>query len=495
MKVLLVAVIVFLSFTLNAQKKCISNNCTNGLGVCEYVGVGIYSGHFKNGYPEGEGRLEYTNGDKYFGWWSKGKKSGTGKYIFNTGITYQGEFLNDFFNGFGTMIFLDQSSYEGNWKAGKRHGKGTLIFQDGEKVIGEWEKGQYIASWDHLAFRGFEGILDDCNIKYCNGIEGKYNYKDGKKYLGYFLDGVPSGVGTVFYPNGDIYEGNWAKHNPEGKGTMFYAKGNAVGAIWEKGKPKHKLFNKPHDGNASSDAKQVKIWAVIIGAAAYSRMTELEFTDDDAQKIYNFLTSPSGGKIPNYQVQLLLDQQVTRNNVLQAVQTIYSQADYNDVIIFYFSGHGTQNAFLAIDSDGASHPIQHRAIKYYIDQSLARHKIIIADACHAGTFAYNSNALAAVLRTFYDAFEKTAGGVAFLMSSRAEEYSYEDQRLNSGIFSYFLLEGLNGAADEDGNEIITLGEAFDYVSKKVSNFTGKAQQPVLSGTFDRNIPLAQVMKY
>ena len=495
MKVYLVLMILlFEVFSLIGQKRCLKNNCINGLGACEFIGKGKYSGYFKEGLPHGQGKYLYSNGDKYLGGWISGKRDGIGKFIYQNGAYYEGEFKEDFFEGEGTMQLKDQSRYEGEWKRGRRHGEGTLFLANGEKIAGNWQNGQLVADWSNLAFTGIEGALKNCNTYHCDAIQGKYQYQDGKRFLGDFQNGVPRGVGTVYYPNGDLYEGFWQSNRPNGKGTMYYAKGEAVGAIWENGNMKRKLFTKSHQGGVSAAAKHVKIWAVIVGAAQYENIHQLEYTDDDAMKIYDFLVSPNGGSLPTHQIELLLDQAVTKSKVLEAVHRIYLQADQNDVILFYFSGHGIKDAFLPIDSDGLFERIEHKDIRRFINLSKAKHKLIIADACHAGTFSYNSGSLAGFLRKYYDAFEASSGGIALLMSSRGDEFSYEDQRFGSGIFSYFLIEALRGAADQDDNGIITLAEAFEYVNKKVTHFTAGAQTPTLSGAYDEDMPVAIVKK-
>ena len=47
-----------------------------------------------------------------------------------------------------------------------------------------------------------------------------------------------------------------------------------------------------------------------------------------------------------------------------------------------------------------------------------------------------------------------------------------------GVFTYYLLEGLRGMADLDGDGVITVDEQYTYVSKKVPEATGKNQNPV-----------------
>ena len=493
MKVKWVFPILLLSFNvLLAQKICTKNDCNNGFGACEFANLGSYSGQFKDGLPHGSGKFIYSNGHKYLGEWKKGKKDGIGKYLFPSGVTYEGEFQDDFFDGKGKMIFKDKSYHDGNWKRGRRHGPGILYLNSGEKIQGDWQNGQLQTDWSHLAFKGHEGLLKNCNDQYCDGIQGKYQYQDGKKFLGDFKQGTPNGLGTVYYPNGDLYEGNWKANKPNGKGTMYYAEGKSLGAVWENGKPKQKLFSKDSGKNQSATAKQVKIWAVIVGAANYQNMRSLDYTDDDAKKIHQFLISPKGGNLPDSQIELLLNQEVTREKVLSATKRIFSQADKNDAILFYFSGHGVKDAFLSILSDGNSHKINHKDIRHFINSSKAKHKLVIADACHAGTFSYSPGSMAAFLQRYYDAFDASVGGIALLMSSRGDEYSYEDQRLNSGIFSHYLIEGLGGKADENGDGLITIEEAFHYVREEVAVLTRDAQNPTLSGTYDKNMPIAIV---
>lgn len=63
------------------------------------------------------------------------------------------------------------------------------------------------------------------------------------------------------------------------------------------------------------------------------------------------------------------------------------------------------------------------------------------------------------------------------------------------MFTHFLMEGLEGAADEDGDQIVTLGEATEYVRDRVRRETRNAQIPTISQTaFDTYLPLALAPK-
>jgi len=61
-----------------------------------------------------------------------------------------------------------------------------------------------------------------------------------------------------------------------------------------------------------------------------------------------------------------------------------------------------------------------------------------------------------------------------------------------GVFTYYLLEGLKGAADADGDKLITSGEAYEYVFKNVSRHTQNMQHPIKKGEEERPIILGVI---
>lgn len=540
-------VLIFLSTILasslaTAQIECLSGDCISGQGACIYPsgaryegqfregkpnGKGVlsfsdgreYTGDWKNGYRHGMGILSYPNGDKYTGEfdanqfdgrgimayasgnryegpWQDGKQEGRGVFFFANGDRYEGQFRRGLCEGEGAMFYSDGSVYSGQWANNVRHGRGKLSFPDGEEITGEWGEGQYLTDWSKLAFHGDTANLPNCNLLYCQQGPGKYTYGDGSVYVGDFFNGQPEGSGTVYYASGSRYEGGWKQHTPHGRGVMYYHNGRIVGAIWDFGKPVKKLFEQ---GESEGPAPipidrdpQVKIWAVVVGAATYTHMPPLRYTDDDAYQLYAFLKSPEGGALPDEQVRLLIDEEAARKNILNALRATFLRADENDVILFYFSGHGLQGSFLPVDFDGYNNQLRHDEIKALLEESRAKHKIVLADACHSGSLLSMKTPLQIALKRYYEAFEQSSGGMALLMSSKGEEYSLEDGGLRSGIFSHFLVRGLKGAANQNGDELVTIQELFDYVHQNVRMYTGNIQTPTLTGQFDPKMPVAFV---
>jgi uncharacterized caspase-like protein len=83
-------------------------------------------------------------------------------------------------------------------------------------------------------------------------------------------------------------------------------------------------------------------------------------------------------------------------------------------------------------------------------------------------------------------------GRVIISSSSANEVSKEDDNLKHGIFSYYLLEGLKGKADQDTDGIITVSELFSFLSREVPNATGQDQHPVRKGETEGELLIGRV---
>jgi hypothetical protein len=472
-----------------------------GRGIYYYANGNTYTGSFKKNRLFGQGTMTFASGDKYVGSWENDQSNGSGVYTFKGGDRYEGNFKNGKYEGLGVMYKRDGEKYVCEWSNNLQHGKGKIYRKDGSVVDGVWENGTLMNGAGTTAqtnaqkeTTNTEGYAD-CNKNYCREGKGIYVYGDGSKWVGEFKDGQPEGQGTLNYVNGDKYVGKFDKHAPHGEGTMYYKNGRILSALWEYGRPVGEIPSNSKLNETAVDvdkSSEVKIWAVVIGVGRYSTMPVLKYSDDDAYQYYAFLKSPEGGALPDKQVRILVDEDATRANILTTMRQVFLRADENDVIVFYFSGHGLPGAFLPQDYDGMNNKLYHNEVKNILEQSKAKHKICIADACHSGSLLAMKRPVEEVLSTYYRAFNESTGGLALFMSSKGEEYSLEDQGLRSGIFSHYLIRGLKGEADIDGNKLVTMREAYDYVYKNVRIYTSNVQSPTISGKFDWAMPVAVV---
>lgn len=504
---------------------CVMGNCIDGFGTMKYEDGSTYIGEFKFAKKNGQGVQTYANGNKYVGTWKENHSNGEGRmsyddgttqaghweegafvteiepgtgciwgdcvngygiYLYKSGIKYIGDFSNGEPSNHGAAYYPTGEKYVGEWTHKDANGNGTKFLLDGETEEGLWKDGLYVG-----ASRAAKGCVEGN----CRNGEGTYIYLNNTKYSGEFFNGEAHGKGTCFYSNGDKYIGTWKYHNFEGKGTMYSNDGSIQSGYWKDGAflgaaaPEKKENAKSLVGVKK---KQPKIWAVLVGVARYNHMKSLKYTDDDAYRMYAFLKSPEGGALPDNQIRILVDEDATKDKILGTMTSVFEKASGDDMVLFYFSGHGLKGAFLPIDYDGTNNRLEHKDIAKLFAKNDAKYKLCIADACHSGSIGTKSAEIQGTIESFYEAFRNSKGGTALMMSSKAEETSIENNGLRQGIFSHFLIRGLKGAADKDNNSIVTVGELFNYVEANVKYYTQNHQTPVLHGDYDHTMPVGAV---
>ena len=253
-------------------------------------------------------------------------------------------------------------------------------------------------------------------------------------------------------------------------------------------------------------------YAVVIGVSDYRDPTisALEYADDDAQLFHDFLMSEgaglSGFKPEN--VRLLTNDAATFSAMRSALSGFLRRVTERDVVVFFFAGHGAPDPysrdeyyFLTHDTDGSdiagsAYPMSD--VYDRIRRLRARDIIVIADACHSAAVSSNFASRAItnndINGAFLERLETTAAGLLTFTAAETSQLSFEDERWGGGhgAFTYHLVEGLRGRADEDGDHIVTLHEMVEYARYEVQVATENLQIPSISGQFDRAWPMAIV---
>ena len=239
-------------------------------------------------------------------------------------------------------------------------------------------------------------------------------------------------------------------------------------------------------------AEGANIYALIVGASRYEHFESLKYTDDDAYRIYAFLRSPEGGAVPDDHIRILIDESAVAENIYKGLDEITAMAGPDDRVLVYLAGHGLQGFYVPTDSDGYKNRVEYEAIKERLSLCQARQKLVIADACYSGSLLAAKTPLFESVDLFYKKLSASGGGTAFLLSSKSEEYSLESQGLRQGIFSHYLVLGLKGKADKNGDQLVNLDELYSYVYTNVRTYSGNLQSPVLAGDIDTTMPLASI---
>ncbi len=212
---------------------------------------------------------------------------------------------------------------------------------------------------------------------------------------------------------------------------------------------------------------QAKVYLVSVGIADYpGKENDLRISDNDAKTIAKVFQATKDASI-----NVLVNEEATQAALLSTMHTTFEDADYNDAVILYFSGHGTPGALVCHDG-----LLTYQHIFKMLKGCKATRKIIIADACYAGKMR--------TTRQQTDSYNNQ--NVMLFLSSRTNETSQETQYKNS-LFTIFMERGLRGGADKDKNRQITARELFDFVHKGVIEASGNKQHPVMWGNFDNDM--------
>jgi tetratricopeptide (TPR) repeat protein len=260
-------------------------------------------------------------------------------------------------------------------------------------------------------------------------------------------------------------------------------------------KPVHSSEN-----SASSLSAVPESYALVIGIAHYANLPEsaqLQYPDRDAQSIYTTLISQQGGEFPANHVHVLTGAQATRANILQELEGWLSAVTGpNDRVLIYFAGHGFMSGgkgYLA-PYDIDLHNIAGTAIAMDMVGTLigtkiqGKWKVLLTDACHSGAITPETDPIQ-VNHMLLDLHQS----IFSLTASRDREQSFEsaEQGGGHGIFTYYVVRGLAGAADANGDGVVTADELAEYVHSNVRDATGGRQNPTSErGSFDSNMVLA-----
>lgn len=249
-------------------------------------------------------------------------------------------------------------------------------------------------------------------------------------------------------------------------------------------------------------------WALIVGISRYqdSRIPGLRYATEDARAFYEWIISPQGGRYAPSRVKLLIDENATLAGIKDALFFWMQKALAEDVVTLYFACHGSpdspdtsENLFLLpfdtvydkISTTGFPMWDIETAINRYIK---AKKIIVIADACHSGgigqefDISHRGNRGLGInpISSGFHSLSNVGEGICVISASDSRQYSQESEKWGGGhgVFTYFLLNALKGAADYNKDDNVSLGELIPYLSEHVRRDTRNAQSPIVTGKFD-----------
>jgi hypothetical protein len=259
-------------------------------------------------------------------------------------------------------------------------------------------------------------------------------------------------------------------------------------------------------------------WAVVIGVGEYehAQIPRLRFAVRDAEAMYEFLTTQGG--YAKEHVVLLTDHTPVKPTLLNIKRALGDflarRTGRDDMVLIYFAGHGAPEVdVVGAESDGLSKYLVPRdgdpeslyttalpmdELQRIFARIPAERVVMLLDTCYSGTaggrtFARTLVRASGLNDQFLERLTRSRGRV-IMTASGPNEVALEIANLGHGIFTYYVLEGLGGKADRNGDGIVTVSELYEYVEDQVdkaARLAGGRQRPLMKGEIEGTLPLAR----
>lgn len=233
-------------------------------------------------------------------------------------------------------------------------------------------------------------------------------------------------------------------------------------------------------------------YALVIGLSSFDdyRMQKLLFADRDAAAFHEHLTRPGG--IPEHNTRLLLNGEATLSGIRSALAEFTGRGSKEgDEILIYFAGYGAwsedQAYLLPYDADSARPQETGLALGDLVNgvtEGEGPRITLVLDSPFLSRFQGRAAAEAELPGDLGVAL----GGILrspdhqVLSACNVGEACVELEDLGQGLFTYYLIQGLEGRGDRDRNGKVTWDEAYAFAGQMAgahARVEGKVQRPGL----------------
>jgi uncharacterized caspase-like protein len=224
--------------------------------------------------------------------------------------------------------------------------------------------------------------------------------------------------------------------------------------------PARRAAERPHD------------FAVVVGVGRYERLPPADFAEDDARDAAAMLMALG---VPEENVVTLSGPRATMTEVVKYVEEWLPKRVFPDSrVYFFYSGHGAPDVdngtpyLMPWDADASfvkSTALPLSRLYDALGKLPVRDVIAVLDACFSG--AGGRSVLPSGARPLVKVrMPKSAKPkISILAAAEADEIAGSLPERRHGLFTWYVLQGLNGAAGKDGH--LTLEQLHAYVRKRV----------------------------
>jgi hypothetical protein len=212
----------------------------------------------------------------------------------------------------------------------------------------------------------------------------------------------------------------------------------------------------PESAGASVDT--VRRFSLVVGANdGGAERVRLRFATSDADEMAKVLRDLGGVRAGDL-LELRDPTPEELDSALRSIGRLLELAKQDGVrtqFVFYYSGHSDERGLLLGDRT-----VDYKTLRQRVQAVGADVRIAILDSCASGAF---TRVKGGTRRAPFLAGSATkVEGHAFLTSSSADEAAQESDRVGGSFFTHFFATGLRGAADVDGDHMVTLVEAYEF---------------------------------
>jgi hypothetical protein len=243
-------------------------------------------------------------------------------------------------------------------------------------------------------------------------------------------------------------------------------------------------------------------YALLIGNTEYSDpgLTQLTAPGKDTEDFARVLKDLEICAFD--QVKVLFNE--LSSTVIEAIDEFFDQRKSDDLLVLYFSGHGVRDElgslYLAVKNTIRSRlrstAIRSDYIREAMDQSHSKRQVLILDCCNSGAFPQGTKAEIGGAMGMTQAFQ--GYGRFVLTASDATQFAWEGNTVigetQNSLFTHFLVKGLEGDADSNGDGKITIDELYDFAYEQISRVTPKQTPTKSASKQEGEIILRQSMR-
>jgi hypothetical protein len=244
--------------------------------------------------------------------------------------------------------------------------------------------------------------------------------------------------------------------------------------------------------SATKDFKQPNAYAVVIGISQYREaefIPKVTYAVKDAEAVAKLLETQAG--IPKTHIKLLTDSKATIGDIRNHLGTwLQRRVKADSTVYVYYAGHGTPNLQAQSGSmvpwDGhpdfpeGLYPL--KELEDTLSKLPTKNVVVFLDSCFSGSAG--RSVLAKGGRPMGLSYPVLSSGeVMILAAASGTQISSDYDKAEHGLFTHYLLAGLQGEADADKDQIVTLRELVPYVKEHVATTAvdklNREQTPVL----------------